>query len=76
MRNGAGHGFALEELCDLLARGYLRLLTARSGPGLHPPTCLRDTAPKILDSPLDVSPHESDEWCVSQALRRPKCPAP
>ncbi len=62
------------EIGVVFARGYLRWLTARSDSGLHLPTCLRDTSPKILDSPLDVSPTESDEWCGRQPPRRPGCP--
>ena len=53
---------SLRLLAGVLARGYLRLLTARSGQGLDLPTYAGDTAPKILDSPLDVSRQESNEW--------------
>ena len=65
---------ALRLLARILAAGYLRLLTARSASGLHLPTCLGDTTPRILDSPLDVSPPESDEWCGREPQRRPGCP--
>ncbi len=65
-----------QEIGVVFARGYLRLLTTRSDPRPHLPTCLGDTTPRILDSPLDVSPPESDEWCGRQPPRRPGCPTP
>lgn len=59
----------LGDVAAILARGYLRLLTARSDPRRYLSTCLGDTTPKFLDSPLDVSPQQRDEWCGPRPRR-------